>query len=159
MADVLKNAMNYRNRLKAELAKVEDFLRMAEQFSKDSGELSLVRIPVLAFAVGVYLPLSTMTPVFLGGLLRWVLTRRATAAVSDGRTERGVLLASGFVGGEGLLGVALAGIAFALGRRPEGIGHAWAGEFGAWLLGAVSFTLLAGWFFRRVRAAGPPGQE
>jgi hypothetical protein len=41
MTDVLKNAMNYRNRLKAELGKVEDFLRMAEEFSKDTGELRL----------------------------------------------------------------------------------------------------------------------
>jgi hypothetical protein len=41
MTDVLKNAMNYRNRLKAELSKVEEFLRMAEEFSKDSDELRL----------------------------------------------------------------------------------------------------------------------
>jgi len=33
--------MNYRNRLKAELVKVEEFLRMAEEFSKDTGELRL----------------------------------------------------------------------------------------------------------------------
>jgi putative OPT family oligopeptide transporter len=117
------------------------------------------RIPALPFAVGVYLPLSTMTPVFLGGLLRWVLTRRTSAALSERRTERGVLLASGFVGGEGLLGVALAGAAFALGRRPEGIGHAWAGEAGAWLLGAIAFALLVAWFFRHVRTSGTPGQE
>ena len=36
---------------------------------------SLFKIPVLAFAVGVYLPLSTMAAVFLGGLTRWLLTR------------------------------------------------------------------------------------
>jgi hypothetical protein len=35
MSDVLQTALNYRNRLKAEISKVEDFLRMAEEFSKD----------------------------------------------------------------------------------------------------------------------------
>jgi len=41
MTDVIKNAMNYRSRLKAELNKVDEFLRLAEEFSKDSGELRL----------------------------------------------------------------------------------------------------------------------
>lgn len=111
----------------------------------------LARIPSLPFAVGVYLPLSTMTPIFIGGLLRWLVTRRRSAAQAEGRTERGVLLGSGFVGGEGLLGVALAGAAFVLGRKPDGIGLAWAGDVGSWLLGAAAFALLVGWFTRRVR--------
>ena len=111
----------------------------------------LLRIPSLPFAVGVYLPLSTMTPVFLGGLLRWVLTRRQAETAAEARTERGVLMGSGFVGGEGLLGVGLAGAAFVLGHRPEGVGHAWAGDAGSWLLGAAAFGLLLGGFVRRIR--------
>ncbi len=110
----------------------------------------LARIPSLPFAVGVYLPLSTMTPIFAGGLLRWWLTRRQAAAAGEARTERGVLLGSGFVGGEGLLGVALAGAAFMLGRKPDGIGLDWAGAMGSWALGAAAFALLVGWFARRV---------
>jgi putative OPT family oligopeptide transporter len=115
-----------------------------------------LRVPSLPFAVGVYLPLSTMTPLFLGGLLRWLLTRRHDAATAEARTERGVLLGSGFVGGEGLLGVGLAGAAFVLGRKPEGLGHAWAGETGAWLLGAAAFGLLVTWFCRRIRGRSHP---
>jgi putative OPT family oligopeptide transporter len=111
----------------------------------------LARIPSLPFAVGVYLPLSTMTPIFLGGLLRWYLTRGNDTARAEARTDRGVLLGSGFVGGEGLLGVGIAGAAFMLGRKPDGLGHAWAGEAGAWALGAVAFALLAIWFARRAR--------
>jgi putative OPT family oligopeptide transporter len=116
----------------------------------------LLRIPSLPFAVGVYLPLSTMTPIFLGGLLRWLLTRTQATADADSRTERGVLLGSGFVGGEGLLGVALAGAAFLLGRKPVGLGHSWAGEAGSWLLGAAAFVLLTYWFLRRVRGERVP---
>lgn len=111
----------------------------------------LLRIPSLPFAVGVYLPVSTMTPVFLGGLIRLWMERTA-GADGTGRRERGILLGSGFVGGEGLLGVGIAAAAFGLGRRPEGLGTGWAGsEPGVAAAGAVAFGLLVAWFLRRVR--------
>ena len=69
---------------------------------------NLFKVPVLAFAVGVYLPLSTMGAVFCGGLLRHLLTSRAAADVSESRREQGVLFGSGLVGGGGLTGVLLA---------------------------------------------------
>jgi len=69
---------------------------------------SMFKIPVLAFAVGVYLPLSTMGAVFLGGLMRYLLTRSQTPEVAEQRRERGVLFGSGLVGGGGLTGVILA---------------------------------------------------
>ncbi len=69
---------------------------------------SLFRIPVLAFAVGVYLPLSTMAALFLGGLLRHLLTRKQPAPEAERRRERGILFGSGLVGGGGLTGVLLA---------------------------------------------------
>jgi putative OPT family oligopeptide transporter len=69
---------------------------------------SLFRIPVLAFAVGVYLPLSTMAAVFVGGLLRWTLTRNQAPEEAERRREEGVLFGSGLVGGGGLTGVLLA---------------------------------------------------
>ena len=72
-----------------------------------------LRIPSLPFAVGVYLPVSTMVPVFLGGGLRWLMQRGATSDEQKARRrERGVLFGSGLVGGEGLLGVAIAGVVF-----------------------------------------------
>jgi putative OPT family oligopeptide transporter len=113
----------------------------------------LLKIPSLPFAVGVYLPVSTMTPIFLGGLLRWWAERSAadTAEVND-RRERGILLGSGFVGGEGLLGVGIAGAAFVLGRRPLGIGTDWLGGEGvAMLAGLAAFAAFAAWFFLQVR--------
>jgi putative OPT family oligopeptide transporter len=66
------------------------------------------KVPVLPFAVGVYLPLSTMGAVFLGGLLRWSLTRDQPEEVAEPRREKGVLFGSGLVGGGGLTGVVLA---------------------------------------------------
>jgi uncharacterized oligopeptide transporter (OPT) family protein len=69
---------------------------------------SMFKIPVLAFAVGVYLPLSTMAAVFLGGLARWYLMRNQEPAEAERRREEGVLFGSGLVGGGGLTGVLLA---------------------------------------------------
>ncbi len=69
----------------------------------------LARIPSLPFAVGVYLPVTTMVPVFLGGALRWFVERRAANAEDRAiRREKGVLFGSGLVGGEGLMGVLVA---------------------------------------------------
>jgi putative OPT family oligopeptide transporter len=113
----------------------------------------LLKIPSLPFAVGVYLPVSTMTPIFLGGLLRWWAERSAagTDEVNE-RRERGILLGSGFVGGEGLLGVGIAGAAFVLGRRPLGIGTGWLGSDAvAMLVGLAAFTAFAAWFYLQVR--------
>jgi len=71
----------------------------------------IARIPSLPFAVGVYLPVSTMVPVFLGGALRWVMERGAkTEQQRLSRRENGVLFGSGLVGGQGLLGVVIAAI-------------------------------------------------
>ena len=74
--------------------------------------VELLRIPSLPFAVGVYLPVSTMIPVFLGGLLRMILERgAATSGERAARRDRGILFGSGLVGGEGLIGVVIAGAA------------------------------------------------
>ncbi|REJ85855.1 MAG: oligopeptide transporter, OPT family [Acidobacteria bacterium] len=106
----------------------------------------LFRIPSLPFAVGVYLPVATMVPVFLGGLLRWSSERSARSEPeAEGRRERGVLLGSGLVGGTGLFGVVLAGIAFFSGSAPQGFGTGWAGP-AAPLVGLATLAALAWWF-------------
>ena len=82
---------------------------------------ALARLPALAFAVGVYLPLSTMAPVFLGGMLRWLLMRGQDAETAAERRKRGVLFASGLVGGEGLMGVGIALYVLLSGKRIGGL--------------------------------------
>jgi putative OPT family oligopeptide transporter len=76
------------------------------------------RLPPLAFAVGVYLPLSTMTPIFIGGLLRRIVEKRSAhdPELLHRRREGGILFGSGLVGGEGLMGVAIAAYAFIFGK-------------------------------------------
>ncbi len=113
----------------------------------------IARIPSLPFAVGVYLPVSTMTPIFVGGLIRlWMERKAKDDKEAADRRERGVLLGSGFVGGEGLLGVGIALVAVAKSRRPDGIGTEWLGhETTAMLVGAAAFAVFIAWFFRSVR--------
>jgi len=87
--------------------------------------LELSGVSSLAFAVGVYLPISSSTPIFVGGLLRWLADRRARrlrrdtlpdehqlAAESD--RSPGVLLASGYIAGGALAGIVIAFVAGAL---------------------------------------------
>ena len=81
--------------------------------------LELSGIPSLAFAVGVYLPLSTSSPIFVGGMIRWLVdkyTRRKFAnanmteeqLVAEGDKSNGVLLSSGYIAGGTLAGVIFA---------------------------------------------------
>jgi len=74
---------------------------------------ALVGLPALSFALGIYLPLSTLAAVFVGGLVR----RRVDAAKGD--VDGGILCASGFVAGEGLAGVVIVGLALYTGRGRE----------------------------------------
>ncbi len=112
----------------------------------------LLKIPSLPFAVGVYLPVATMMTVFLGGLLRYFMERTSrNDEEKERRRENGILFGSGLVGGEGLLGVAIAGVAFYYGRAPKGIGEEWAGVL-APLAGLVAFGILAFVFIRRINS-------
>ncbi len=112
-----------------------------------------VKMPSLPFAVGIYLPVGTMVPVFLGGVLRWWLSRTAASETERSqRRERGVLLGSGLVGGAGLFGVALAAVAFWQGSAPQGFGTGWAGVLEP-LVGLAAIILLITWFAMSVRGA------
>jgi putative OPT family oligopeptide transporter len=119
------------------------------------------KIPSLPFAVGVYLPVGTMTPVFLGGLLRWWMENRAPSPeAAEERRERGILIGSGLVGGTGLFSVVLAGWAFVTGAAPKGIGTSWAGAAAPWLgIGVILLLVATFAYFSRgpeERKAGQP---
>ena len=116
---------------------------------------SMFNIPVLAFAVGVYLPLYTMAAVFLGGLLRWTLTRKVPPAEAERRRERGILFGSGLVGGGGLTGVLLAlWVAVSGGKPIQGLGielpHVVDEALALLTIGAILWSMA--WFIRRGEA-------
>ena len=67
------------------------------------------RVPVLAAAIGIYLPLETMVPIFLGGLLNYLVTRSFGKGLSEDEVEKrnrtGTLFAAGLITGEALMGI------------------------------------------------------
>jgi putative OPT family oligopeptide transporter len=77
-------------------------------------------LPGLAFAVGIYLPLASLMPIFTGGIVRRIVEARRKGKVAE--SDPGVLAASGMIAGEGLAGVAIAALVFiGFERRKEPI--------------------------------------
>ena len=75
--------------------------------------VEILGIPVLPFAVGMYLPFSLSAGIMAGGVVRWILERRKAANENEEKEkkaciERGTLFTSGLIAGEGLMGVILA---------------------------------------------------
>jgi putative OPT family oligopeptide transporter len=75
--------------------------------------LELAGVSSLPFAVGVYLPISASTPIFLGGMVRWFVERKSKEKKSEaqGESSPGVLLSSGLIAGGAIAGMTLAIIA------------------------------------------------
>ena len=75
--------------------------------------LTLVGVPALAFALGMFIPLELNTPLLVGGIINWyVTTRSKDTAVNSERGEKGTLIASGFIAGGALMGVVSALLRF-----------------------------------------------
>ncbi|UPT72881.1 MAG: oligopeptide transporter, OPT family [Elusimicrobiota bacterium] len=70
--------------------------------------LELCAIPSLPFAVGVYLPLASSTPIFVGGVIRWVADKWTKKSESEGDMSPGVLFSSGYIAGGAIAGIILA---------------------------------------------------
>ncbi|MBO5874849.1 MAG: oligopeptide transporter, OPT family [Rikenellaceae bacterium] len=68
--------------------------------------LTMINIPALAFALGMFIPLQLNVPLLVGGLISWFVGSRSKyAALNKGRRVRGTLFGSGFIAGGGLMGV------------------------------------------------------
>ena len=75
--------------------------------------LTWLKIPALAFALGMFIPLELNVPLLVGGAVNWFVTSRSKdKAVNDARGERGTLIASGFIAGGALMGVVSALLRF-----------------------------------------------
>jgi len=102
----------------------------------------------LAFAIGVYLPLSSMAAIYVGGCVRAMIERQAKDR-PKAESDPGVLAASGLVAGEGLAGVLVAGLV-AAGVAPRSMAPIVPGVAGEIVaLGVV--LLLAGFLYRAGR--------
>ena len=75
--------------------------------------LTLCKVPALAFALGMFIPIELNVPMLVGGAINWYVTSRSKdPQVNKGRGEKGNLIASGFIAGGALMGVVSALLRF-----------------------------------------------
>lgn len=87
--------------------------------------IELAGLQALPVAVGVYLPISTSSAMFAGGLVRWLVERKLKSeqrSLAEVESGPGVLFASGLIAGGAIAGIAVAGAAAALVGRAEAAG-------------------------------------
>ena len=127
---------------------------------------AVARIPVLAVGIGIYLPPTISAPLVVGALLGWVVERRLRhrhaaqaanpvehAAALQASSRRGVLIASGLIVGESLVGVAMAAVIGITGRNAPLAVVGADFEPTAEILGLAVFAMVAVLFARRILAA------
>ena len=109
----------------------------------------ILSIPSLPLAVGIYLPITTMTPLFLGGLIRHYVEKKSNKDENllKYRRERGILLGSGYVAGDGIMGVLIAFYALYVGEKPTWNFHEWMGSMES-IISFMIFLGLAYYLFR-----------
>jgi len=106
------------------------------------------RAPVLAVAVGIYLPLELSVPIFLGGLIAWLvegkLGIRGESAQAERARQNGILFAAGLITGEALMGIFIA-IPIVMSGRADVLALGEGLQFGEWLglavVGALALAL------------------
>jgi putative OPT family oligopeptide transporter len=94
--------------------------------------LELAGVPSLPFAVGVYLPLSTSVPIFIGGMVRFVTDKLARRSAAESEMSPGVLLSSGYIAGGTIAGILVALLTMSESRaKALDVGAAWLGKLAA----------------------------
>jgi len=74
--------------------------------------LTMIGVPALAFSLGMFIPLELNTPLLVGGLIAWFVSKNKNVEISNRRKEKGTLIASGFIAGGALMGVVSAMMRF-----------------------------------------------
>ncbi len=116
--------------------------------------VEILGIPVLAFAIGLYLPIHLSAPIMVGGIVKWVVETRIKYKDEKEKkdcVDRGVLYSAGMIAGEGIVGILLALFAvLGLNTDLSGIYGDNFMAIGNWV-GLVAFALLIGslFFFSR----------
>lgn len=106
--------------------------------------LTLCKIPALAFALGMFIPLELNIPLLVGGAINWYVTSRSkNKTENDARGEKGTLIASGFIAGGALMGVVSALLRFG-GFNP--ISESWLANPLSEACALVAYLLLI-WYF------------
>jgi putative OPT family oligopeptide transporter len=111
--------------------------------------LNWFKVPALAFALGMFIPLELNIPLLVGGAINWFVTTRSdNKKVNDERGEKGTLIASGFIAGGALMGVVSALLRF-VGFNP--INETWLANPLSEALSLAAYLLLITYFILATR--------
>ena len=111
--------------------------------------LNWFKVPALAFALGMFIPLELNIPLLVGGAVNWFVTTRSDdKKVNDERGEKGTLIASGFIAGGALMGVVSALLRF-VGFNP--INETWLANPLSEALSLAAYLLLISYFIIATR--------
>ncbi|MBP7866638.1 MAG: oligopeptide transporter, OPT family [Acidobacteria bacterium] len=117
--------------------------------------LEMMKIPPLAFAIGMYLPIEINTPLFVGGVIsHFVAKSSRDKAVSEDRVRRGTLLASGFIAGGAIMGVVGALLVLADWAKYIDMEHLRSSDVGQ-MIGAAAFAGLCLFLYLNSKRARP----
>ena len=105
--------------------------------------LNQMGVPVLAFALGMFIPLELNTPLLVGGFIAWLMEQGKDKELAKKRFEKGTLIASGFIAGGALMGVVSAAVKFA---GADWYIASWAESAGAEIVGIVMYLALVAYF-------------
>lgn len=112
------------------------------------------RLHVMPVAVGLYLPITLAVPILLGGILRYAVEKRKGAQTGESTSNTGVLLGSGLIAGEALMGVLLAGFVL-VGWQYNA---SWLPEWSKVVLSVGGFAMLMWYYMRRIHHEGHEGK-
>ena len=108
--------------------------------------LTYFKVPALAFALGMFIPLELNIPLLVGGAINWyVTTRSKDAKVNAERGEKGTLLASGFIAGGALMGVVSAGMRFG---GVNLVNDAWIANTWSQIVALAAYAILIFYFIK-----------
>lgn len=125
-----------------------------DEYLKKTGKR--FRVPVLAAAIGIYLPLELMVPIFLGGLIAHLVERyhkiRADDEEGRDRVHRpGVLFAAGLITGEALMGIGIA-LPIVIAKNKDVLALPGGYQLNQWI--GLAILALVGWLLYRVGKRG-----
>lgn len=112
--------------------------------------LTLINVPALPFALGMFIPMNLNAPLVVGGLVSWAVNRHKNPEKAKANNNRGTLIASGFIAGGALMGVVSAILAFA---GVDWMLGSWSESMGAVYLGIVMYAAIIGYFIWHSRRA------
>lgn len=102
--------------------------------------LTFLKVPALAFALGMFIPMELNAPLLIGGAVNWYVgSRTKDEALNTARLEKGTLLASGFIAGGALMGVVSAAMRFG---GIHLVNEEWAGSDLAEILALVMYIVI-----------------